>query len=86
MEVSTHQLSVPVRAGYFLSGGGQDDPMTRLNDTDIWFRSYSYIVPPDTLSQYKISPDIPPIDTTAFILVAKNCCSCPAYDYFGSYW
>ena len=39
---------------------GQHDPMAQLNGTDIWFRSY--IVPSDTLSQYKIAPDIPQID------------------------
>lgn len=39
---------------------GQHDPMARLNDTDIWYRSY--IVPAGTFSQYKIAPDIPLLD------------------------
>lgn len=50
---------------------GQHDPMAQLNGTDIWFRSY--IVPSDTLSQYKIAPDIPQIDAAIPESASKRC-------------
>lgn len=35
------------------------DPLIRLSNSDIWYRSY--IVPNDTLMQYKLAPDVPEI-------------------------
>ncbi|QAV22631.1 enterochelin esterase [Proteus hauseri] len=44
---------------------GNHDPLTRLENSDIWYRSY--IVPNDTLMQYKLAPDVPTIEgSTAF--------------------
>ncbi len=39
---------------------GDHDPLTRLANSDIWYRSY--IVPNDTLMQYKLAPDVPVIE------------------------
>ncbi|MDM3615747.1 alpha/beta hydrolase-fold protein [Proteus mirabilis] len=42
------------------SPAGDHDPLTRLANSDIWYRSY--IVPNDTLMQYKLAPDVPVIE------------------------
>lgn len=42
------------------SPDGNHDPLARLGDSDIWYRSY--IVPNDTLMQYKLAPDVPKIE------------------------
>lgn len=43
----------------FLLGSptGEHDPLFRLGDSDVWFRSY--VVPADTVMQYKLAPDVP---------------------------
>lgn len=48
-------------ANVYLLGSpeGNHDPLIRLGDSDIWYRSY--IVPNDTLMQYKLAPDVPQI-------------------------
>ncbi|SNY62582.1 alpha/beta hydrolase-fold protein [Enterobacter sp. CC120223-11] len=47
------------RHNVFLLGSpaGEHDPLFRLGDSDVWFRSY--VVPADTLMQYKLAPDVP---------------------------
>lgn len=45
------------------SPDGNHDPLTRLANSDIWYRSY--IVPNDTLMQYKLAPDVPVIENSA---------------------
>lgn len=42
------------------SPDGNHDPLTHLANSNIWYRSY--IVPNDTLMQYKLAPDIPVIE------------------------
>ena len=41
----------------FGSPAGDHDPLFRLGDSDVWFRSY--VVPADTVMQYKLAPDVP---------------------------
>jgi hypothetical protein len=41
------------------SPAGDHDPLFRLGDSDVWFRSY--VVPADTLMQYKLAPDVPQV-------------------------
>lgn len=50
------------RQNVFLLGSptGEHDPLFRLDDSDVWFRSY--VVPADTLMQYKLAPDVPRVD------------------------
>ena len=45
------------------SPDGNHDPLTHLANSDIWYRSY--IVPNDTLMQYKLAPDVPVIENSA---------------------
>ncbi|ELY4663472.1 DUF3327 domain-containing protein [Cronobacter muytjensii] len=47
------------RRNVFILGspGGDHDPLFRLGQSDVWFRSY--VVPADTLMQYKLAPDVP---------------------------
>jgi len=47
------------RENVFLSGSpaGEHDPLFRLGNSDVWFRSY--VVPADTVMQYKLAPDVP---------------------------
>lgn len=54
-----------VRAITYLFGSpaGDHDPLFRLGKTDVWFRSY--VVPADTLMQYKLAPDVPRIEGSA---------------------
>lgn len=42
------------------SPAGEHDPLFRLGKSDVWFRSY--VVPSDTVMQYKLAPDVPLID------------------------
>ena len=42
------------------SPAGDHDPLFRLGHSDVWFRSY--VVPSDTLMQYKLAPDVPLIE------------------------
>jgi enterochelin esterase family protein len=42
------------------SPAGDHDPLFRLGHSDVWFRSY--VVPADTLMQYKLAPDVPQVD------------------------
>lgn len=42
------------------SPAGDHDPLFRLGDSDVWF--HSYVVPADTLMQYKLAPDVPLIE------------------------
>jgi Enterochelin esterase and related enzymes len=42
------------------SPGGDHDALFRLGQSDVWFRSY--IVPDDTLMQYKLAPDVPKVE------------------------
>lgn len=42
------------------SPAGDHDPLFRLGDSDVWFRSY--VVPADTLMQYKLAPDVPQVN------------------------
>ncbi len=56
---------LPVARGeknVFLLGSpaGDHDPLFRLGHSDVWFRSY--VVPADTLMQYKLAPDVPQVD------------------------
>ena len=44
------------------SPAGDHDPLFRLGQSDIWFRSY--VVPADTVMQYKLAPDVPRIEGT----------------------
>ena len=46
------------RSNVYLLGspGGDHDALFRLGQSDVWFRSY--IVPADTLMQYKLAPDV----------------------------
>ncbi|MGG4610246.1 alpha/beta hydrolase-fold protein [Providencia sp. Me31A] len=43
---------------------GNHERMAHLPDTDIWYRSF--IIPDDTLTQYKIAPDIPTVPEGGF--------------------
>ncbi|NIF59097.1 DUF3327 domain-containing protein [Enterobacter sp. Ap-916] len=45
------------------SPAGDHDPMFRLGQSDVWYRSY--VVPADTLMQYKLAPDVPLVEGTA---------------------
>lgn len=49
------------RSNVYLLGspGGDHDALFRLGQSDVWFRSY--IVPADTLMQYKLAPDVPKV-------------------------
>lgn len=49
------------RQNVFILGSpaGDHDPLFRLGMSDVWFRSY--VVPADTLMQYKLAPDVPDI-------------------------
>lgn len=53
------------RSNVFILGSpaGDHDPLFKLADSDVWFRSY--VVPADTRMQYKLTPDVPKIDGTA---------------------
>ncbi|MRS90057.1 DUF3327 domain-containing protein [Enterobacteriaceae bacterium RIT714] len=42
------------------SPAGDHDPLFRLGQTDVWFRSY--VVPADTIMQYKLAPDVPRVE------------------------
>ncbi|MEO3989604.1 alpha/beta hydrolase-fold protein [Pseudocitrobacter cyperus] len=42
------------------SPGGDHDALFRLGQSDVWFRSY--VVPADTLMQYKLAPDVPKVE------------------------
>ncbi|MDX6018777.1 alpha/beta hydrolase-fold protein [Scandinavium sp. V105_16] len=42
------------------SPAGEQDPLFRLAGSDVWFRSY--VVPADTLMQYKLAPDVPQVN------------------------
>lgn len=42
------------------SAAGDHDPLFRLGNSDVWFRSY--VVPADTVMQYKLAPDVPRVD------------------------
>lgn len=42
------------------SPAGDHDPLFRLGNTDVWFRSY--VVPADTIMQYKLAPDVPRVE------------------------
>lgn len=44
------------------SPAGDHDPLFRLGRSDVWFRSY--VVPADTLMQYKLAPDVPQVQGT----------------------
>ncbi|CCJ73253.1 putative esterase [Cronobacter condimenti 1330] len=52
------------RKNVFILGSpaGDHDPLFRLGLSDVWFRSY--VVPADTLMQYKLAPDVPQIHGT----------------------
>lgn len=43
----------------FGSPAGEHDPLFRLGHSDVWFRSY--VVPADTVMQYKLAPDVPKV-------------------------
>ncbi|EKT55980.1 alpha/beta hydrolase-fold protein [Providencia sneebia] len=49
------------RGNVFILGSpaGDHDPMFKLGDSDVWFRSY--VVPADTRMQYQLAPDVPKI-------------------------
>jgi len=53
------------RGNVFILGSpaGDHDPLFRLGKSDVWFRSY--VVPADTVMQYKLAPDVPVIDGSA---------------------
>ncbi|MGF6422459.1 enterochelin esterase-like enzyme [Lelliottia sp. 489] len=53
------------RDNVFLLGSpaGDHDPLFRLGKTDVWFRSY--VVPADTIMQYKLAPDVPRVEGSA---------------------
>ena len=53
------------RRNVFILGSpaGDHDPLFRLGSSDVWFRSY--VVPADTLMQYKLAPDVPKVDGSA---------------------
>ncbi|HHR6030836.1 TPA: alpha/beta hydrolase-fold protein [Providencia alcalifaciens] len=53
------------RGNVFILGSpaGDHDPMFKLGDSDVWFRSY--VVPADTRMQYQLAPDVPKIDGNA---------------------
>ena len=42
------------------SPAGDHDPLFRLGNSDVWFRSY--VVPSDTVMQYKLAPDVPIVE------------------------
>ena len=42
------------------SPAGDHDPLFRLGNSDVWFRSY--VVPADTVMQYKLAPDVPIVE------------------------
>lgn len=44
------------------SPASDHDPLFRLGQSDVWFRSY--VVPADTVMQYKLAPDVPRIEGT----------------------
>jgi enterochelin esterase-like enzyme len=50
------------RGNVFILGSpaGDHDPMFKLANSDVWFRSY--VVPSDTRMQYKLAPDVPKVD------------------------
>lgn len=50
------------RDNVFLLGSpaGEHDPLFRLGSSDVWFRSF--VVPADTILQYKLAPDVPDIN------------------------
>lgn len=59
----------------FGSPAGEHDPLFRLGHSDVWFRSY--VVPADTVMQYKLAPDVPkvsgsPRDQRRAILVSAQ--------------
>ncbi|ANG91875.1 DUF3327 domain-containing protein [Enterobacteriaceae bacterium 155047] len=59
----------------FGSPNGDHQPLFRLGKSDVWFRSY--VVPADTLMQYKLAPDVPrvegsPLDQRRAILVSAQ--------------
>lgn len=59
----------------FGSPAGDHDPLFRLGHSDVWFRSY--VVPKDTVMQYKLAPDVPlingsPRDQRRAILVSAQ--------------
>lgn len=65
------------RENVFLLGSpaGEHDPLFRLGKSDVWFRSY--VVPADTVMQYKLAPDVPfiggsPRDRRRAILVSAQ--------------
>lgn len=43
--------------------GYEHDPLFRLGNTDIWFRSY--VMPDDSRMSYLLAPDVPQVDGTA---------------------
>ncbi|HCR0053026.1 TPA: DUF3327 domain-containing protein [Enterobacter hormaechei] len=45
------------------SPAGDHDPLFRLGNSDVWFRSY--VVPADTVMQYKLAPDVPIVEGSA---------------------
>ncbi|MCT4704068.1 alpha/beta hydrolase-fold protein [Enterobacteriaceae bacterium H20N1] len=53
------------RGNAFILGSpaGDHDPLFRLGQSDVWFRSY--VVPSDTLMQYKLAPDVPVVAGSA---------------------
>ncbi|WP_312211356.1 alpha/beta hydrolase-fold protein [Pseudescherichia sp.] len=53
------------RSNVFILGspGGNHDPLFRLGNSDVWFRSY--VVPNDTVMQYKLAPDVPQLAGSA---------------------
>jgi len=53
------------RGNVFILGSpaGDHDPPFRLGQSDVWFRSY--VVPADTVMQYKLAPDVPVFDGSA---------------------
>lgn len=52
------------RSNVFILGSpaGDHDPLFRLGKSDVWFRSY--VVPADTVMQYKLAPDVPRVEGT----------------------
>lgn len=50
------------RSNVYLLGspGGDSDALFRLGHSDVWFRSY--VVPADTLMEYKLAPDVPKVN------------------------
>ncbi|WP_318362761.1 alpha/beta hydrolase-fold protein [Enterobacter sp.] len=52
------------RGNVFILGSpaGDHDPLFRLAQSDVWFRSY--VVPADTVMQYKLAPDVPQVEGT----------------------